>query len=185
MIETPQLIVAGHGAVDDPEGIPILEETRMILEVDRYKEFADDVKLARFPHNDQILNALLRGSTVALQLSHKEGLEVKVSESLHKGKPIIIYGAGGMPLQVVDNMNAFVVEKGQTHQVAEHLYSLFTDKDLYTRMSEHAAGKLNQDFFTVRNAYKWLFMANELLEKGHLVGNGRNINEIIKEAYKS
>jgi glycosyltransferase involved in cell wall biosynthesis len=185
MIETPQLIVAGHGAVDDPEGIPILEETRMILEVDRYKEFADDVKLARFPHNDQILNALLRGSTVALQLSHKEGLEVKVSESLHKGKPIIIYGAGGMPLQVVDNMNAFIVEKGQTHQVADHLYSLFTDKELYKRMSEHAAGKLNQDFFTVRNAYKWLFMANELLEKGHLAGNGRNINEIIEETYKN
>jgi glycosyltransferase involved in cell wall biosynthesis len=182
--ETPQLIVAGHGAVDDPEGVPILEETRMMLEVDHYQEFADDVKLARFPHNDQVLNALLRGSKVALQLSHKEGLEVKVSESLHKGKPIIIYGSGGMPLQVVDKLNAFIVEKGQTHQVAEHLYSLFTDKSLYERMSNNAVEKVNPNFFTVHNAYKWLFMANELLEKGKLQGNGRNINDIIKDYYK-
>lgn len=182
--KTPQLVIVGHGAVDDPEGVPILEETKMTLEMDHFMEFADDIKLARFPHNDQILDALLRGSHVAMQLSHKEGLEVKVSESLHKGKPVIIYRAGGMPLQVLDGINAFVIEKGQTHQVAEHLYSLFTDAKLYEKMSANALKDTNPNFFTIHNAYKWLFMANELLEKGHIEGNGENINDVIERLSK-
>lgn len=177
--ETPQLVIAGHGAVDDPEGIPILEETKLTLEMDSFESLADDIKLIRLPHNDQILNALMQGCRVALQLSHKEGLEVKVSEALNKGKPIIIYRAGGMPLQVVDKSNAFVLPKGHTHEVAEHLYSLLRDDELYAQMSKNAQTMMNQDFFTVRNAYKWLFMANELLEKGYLVGNKRDIKELM------
>lgn len=175
----PQLIIAGHGSVDDPEGIPILEQTRFTLESDRFKEIADDIKTARLPHNDQILNALMQGSKFALQLSHKEGLEVKVSEALHKGKPIIIYRSGGMPLQVQDGLNAFIVETGQIHQVAEHMLSLLTDTELYTKMSANARTMVSQDFFTLRNALKWLWLANELLEKKSVTGNGRNINELI------
>lgn len=175
----PQLVIAGHGSVDDPEGQPILEQTKFTLNSDLYKSIASDIKVARLPHNDQILNALMQGCRFALQLSHKEGLEVKVSEALHMGKPIIIYRAGGMPLQVQDGMNGFIIESGQTHQVAEHMYSLLTDNQLYTKMSANARSMVGQDFFTVRNTLKWLWLANEMLEKGSVTGDGKNINDLI------
>ncbi len=175
----PQLIIAGHGSVDDPEGIPIYEQTQFTIQSDRFQSIASDIKIARLPHNDQILNALMQGSRMALQLSHKEGLEVKVSEALHKGKPIIIYRSGGMPLQVQDGLNSFIVERGQTHQVAEHMRSLLTDSALYTKMSANARAMVGQDFFTLRNALKWLWLSNELLEKRSVTGGGKNINELI------
>lgn len=179
----PQLVLAGHGAVDDPDGLPILESIKMMLTLDTYKEIAQDIKTARLPHNDQILNAIMQGATVALQLSHKEGLEVKVTEALYKGRPIIIHQAGGMPLQVRNEVNAFVVPVGETHIVAERLYQLLTDEELYQTMAANAAKYADQQFFTVSNARNWLFLANELLEKGEFKGNCRHIQELVAMQY--
>lgn len=182
--QVPQLVIAGHGAVDDPEGIPILQETHMTLTLDRFADIAPDIKLARLPHNDQILNALLRKSTIALQLSHKEGCEVKVTEALHKAKPIIIYTAGGMHLQVIDDVNSFVLPVGKTEQVAEHLYKLLTDTELYHKMSKNAAKRVKQQFFTVNNAFNWLFLANELLERGGVTSNAEHVTTLMARAGK-
>lgn len=179
--EIPQLVIAGHGAVDDPEGIPIIEETKMTITTNGFRDIADDIKLARLPHNDQILNAVLRGATVALQLSHKEGCEVKVTETLHKGKPVIIYTAGGMHLQVLDKINSFVIEVGRTSQVADKLLELFTNNGLYEEMSKNAIEKVKHEFFTVNNAFNWLFLANELLEKGSMNAYGKDIINSMKE----
>jgi alpha,alpha-trehalose phosphorylase (configuration-retaining) len=181
LAETPQLVIAGHGAVDDPEGMPIFLETKRTLEIDTYKDIAQDIKIARFPHNDQILDAIIRGAQVVMQLSHKEGLEIKVTEAVHKGKPIIIYNRGGMPLQVLDGINSFVIEQGQCQEVSDRLYELLSQPDLYNRMSQNAREKVKEDFFTVNNSYKWLFMANELLEAGRLLGQARNLNDLIRD----
>lgn len=182
MEQMPQLVIAGVGAVDDPEGLPVLEETKQTLTLDMFSRCRDDVKLARLPHNDQILNAIVTGAKVCLQLSHKEGLEVKVSEALFHGKPIVIYRAGGMPLQVIDGVNAFVVQVGKIKQVAKHLYDLLTDDELYERMSRAAREKVSSEFFTVNNMTSWLFLSNELVEKGSLKPNGRHVLDLMKEA---
>jgi glycosyltransferase involved in cell wall biosynthesis len=94
----PQLVIAGNGSIDDPDGVPIYNAIIAMLKSEDYAPFADDVKVARLPHRDQILNTLLRKSAVALQLSIKEGFEVKVTEALMKGKPVIAYKVGGIPL---------------------------------------------------------------------------------------
>lgn len=180
LAETPQLIIAGHGAADDPEGMPIFMETKRTLEIDTYKDIAQDIKIARFPHNDQILDAILQEARIALQLSHKEGLEIKVTEALHKGKPVIIYNRGGMPLQVLDGINSFVIEQGQCQEVSDRLFELLTQPDLYRRMSQNARERVKEDFFTIKNSSKWLFLANQLLENGQVFGNGRNLNELIQ-----
>lgn len=182
--KVPQLIIAGVGAIDDPEGLPVLEETKQTLTLDMFSEIKDDIKLARLPHNDQILNAVLTGSRICLQLSHKEGLEVKVSEALFHGKPMVLYRAGGMPLQVIDGVNAFVVPVGKTQQVAQHLFNLLSDEQLYERMSRAAREKVSSEFFTVNNVTCWLFMCNELIEKGEMKPNGRHIMDLMYEAGK-
>jgi len=177
----PQLVIIGHGAVDDPEGAPIYSETMQMLKMDTYSHLADDIKVARLPHSDQILNALLTGSKIALQLSLREGFEVKVSESLHKGKPVIAYKTGGIPLQIKDGFSGYLVEPGDTDSVSQLLYGLLSDKKKYDVMSNNAENNVSHDYFTVNNAYKWLFLALELSEQGKLIGNCRNLNEIIKE----
>jgi glycosyltransferase involved in cell wall biosynthesis len=108
-----------------------------------------------------------------------------VSESLLKGKPVIVYNVGGMPLQVKDGINAFVVPVGNTQQVAEHLFQLFTDEELYKRMSKAASETVNPDYFAIKNCLDWLFIANELVQKGKLETDMSNINDLLKNVSNS
>jgi glycosyltransferase involved in cell wall biosynthesis len=134
-----QLIICGNGALDDPDGNMIYEKTLVYLE--EYPvpvDYKKDVYVARLPHIDQLMNALLTISTVVLQLSWSEGYEVKVTEALMKGKPVVVYNTGGIPKQVKQDINGFIVERGDTSAAAAHCVSLLTDQDLYNRMSNDA-----------------------------------------------
>lgn len=156
----PQLIIAGHGSIDDPDGRPLLTFTEDVLQLPLYEHLASDVKVARLEHIDQLLNALLRGASIVLQLSHREGYEIKVSEALLKGKPVISYRAGGIPLQIVQNENGFVIDEiGNTQLVAEKMFALLTDEELLAKMSKAAEEKASRDILTVPNATRWLELA--------------------------
>jgi alpha,alpha-trehalose phosphorylase (configuration-retaining) len=159
----PQLIITGNGSVDDPDRAPIFEETIKTIAGPEFEGFRDDIKVVRLPHIDQLLNTLLRKSHVALQLSTKEGFEIKITEALMKGKPVIVFRAGGMPLQVMDGFNGFVVEVGDDDDVARHLYDLFTDQKLYEKMSEKALKLYDRSLLTIPNATRWLNISLNLL----------------------
>ena len=49
-----------------------------------YADIASDVSVVRLPPCDQIFNTILRCAHVALQLSTREGFEVKVTEALRR-----------------------------------------------------------------------------------------------------
>ena len=167
----PQLVIAGNGSVDDPDGIPVRNLIRRMLQTEPYNQFADDIKVARLPHRDQILNTLLRKSTIALQLSIKEGFEIKVTEALLKGKPVIAYRVGGIPLQIQDGVTGHLVDVGNTTLVALHLYDLLTDQQRYQTMSEAAAQQANRDYLTIPNTISWLYLAVTLLQGEKIDGN--------------
>lgn len=176
----PQLVIVGHGSVDDPDGLPIYTLVRAMLEEDSYKEMASDIKVARLPHVDQLLNALLCQSKVALQLSHKEGFEIKVTEALMKGTPVISYRAGGIPLQIVNGEGGIIVDEiGNTEAVAKELYRLLTDEAYYQQMSQQASKNARTDVLTVPNAINWLYLANQVLQHGKLRTEGKNIRELL------
>lgn len=176
----PQLVICGHGSIDDPDGIPIFNLIMDMLRQKEYQNLAEDVKMMRVPSIDQVLNVLLREARVALQLSHKEGFEVKVSEALMKGIPVAAYKAGGIPLQIVDGVSGFLVEVGNTEKVADRLYQLMTDDELYFNMSQAAVINVNPETTTVSNALNWLFLTSELINKGSLKGDQRSVRDLIK-----
>jgi glycosyltransferase involved in cell wall biosynthesis len=175
----PQLVLAGNLAIDDPDAPVIYHATLEALQSQRYASLAADVKLGRLPHLDELLNTLLRKCTVALQLSVREGFEVKVTEALMKGKPVIAYQTGGTPLQIQDGDNGFLIDTGDTTHIASHLYELLTNPTTYQRMSRAASCLYNnKDYFTVSNAICWLFLALWLLEKGKMEGHYHNAKEL-------
>jgi len=163
--QAPQLIITGNGSVDDPDRAPIFEETIKTIACKEFDEFRDDIKVVRLPHIDQLLNTLLRKSHVVLQLSTKEGFEIKITEALMKGKPVVVFRAGGMPLQVMDTFNGFVVDIGDDEKVARNLYDLFTDKVLYEKMSDAALKLYDRSLLTIPNATRWLNLSINLLGK--------------------
>lgn len=159
--QRPQLVIAGNSSVDDPEGAKIYDETVAKLQT-TYPHLVPHVSIMRLNSNDQLLNSLLSAAHVVLQLSTREGFEVKVSEAIHKGIPVIATRAGGIPLQVQHQKNGFLVEPGDCKAVAEHLYELWTDDALYNKMSMFAKESVSDEVGTVGNALAWLYLADTL-----------------------
>ncbi|MGK5594886.1 MAG: glycosyltransferase [Parachlamydiaceae bacterium] len=99
-----QLILAGGGAPDDPEGEIVLEAVQ--------KEAAKDpdIHILFLPADSHLtINALQRAATFIMQKSVREGFGLTVTEALWKSKPVIGGNTGGIRLQVVNNYNGFLV----------------------------------------------------------------------------
>lgn len=178
--DTPQLVIAGHGAVDDPDTSRIFDQTIELLET-RYSDIRSDIVVMRLGPSDQMLNTLMSNAKVALQLSTREGFEVKVSEALHKGIPVVATKSGGIPLQVEHGKSGFLVDPGDSIAVAAHLNSLFTDKELYESMSQYAATHVSDEVSTVGNALSWLYLADTLAKGEKLEPNCKWINDMARD----
>lgn len=178
--EVPQLVIAGHGAIDDPDATQIFDKTISQLE-EFYSDIKEDVIVMRLGPTDQLLNALMSNAHVALQLSTREGFEVKVSEALHKGVPIIATRAGGIPVQVQDGESGYLVDTGDYKAVAEHLNTLFTNNEVYDKMSHFAETHVGDEVSTVGNALAWLYLADSLSKGEPLEPNCGWINDLARE----
>lgn len=177
----PQLLICGHGAVDDPDASIVSDQVMNLLKREEYAQYAHDIVVMHLGPSDQMLNALMQTAKVVCQLSTREGFEVKVSEALHKGKPVIATRAGGIPLQIHDGKNGFLVEIGDTDAVARKLFSLFTDKQLYDRMSAYAAISVSDEVHTVGHAISWMYLMSKLSKGETVKPNKRWINDMARE----
>jgi alpha,alpha-trehalose phosphorylase (configuration-retaining) len=180
-IDPPQLVITGNSSVDDPDSTRIYDETMNELE-SKHPHLISSVSVMRLSANDQLLNSLLSASHIVLQLSTREGFEVKVSEAIHKGKPVIATKAGGIPLQVQHGQNGFLVEIGDWKAVAGHMFDLWTDDKLYKKMSQFAKHSVSDEIGTVGNALAWFYLADKLTSGERLAPDGRWVNDLARGA---
>ncbi|KAF7549550.1 hypothetical protein G7046_g8310 [Stylonectria norvegica] len=181
--DVPQLVVCGNGSVDDPDGSIIFDQTMAQLET-YYPHLIDDCSIMRLEPNDQLLNTIIANAHVILQLSTREGFEIKVSEALHAGVPVIVSNEGGIPLQVKDKVNGFLVQPGDWKTVAGHLMDLFTDDELHLKMSHEARTGVSDEVGTVGNALGWFYLAAKWNETGvdpGLQGNEKWVNDMARD----
>ncbi|KAF2733491.1 trehalose synthase (Ccg-9) [Polyplosphaeria fusca] len=179
----PQVVIAGHGAIDDPDATLIYDQTIADI-AENYEDIKEDIIVMRLGPTDQVLNVLMSCAYVALQLSTREGFEVKVSEALHKGTPIIATKAGGIPLQVEHGKSGYLVEPGNHEEVAMYLHKLFTDTEAYEKMSRYAEDNVSDEVSTVGNALCWLYLADELSNNKTLLPDSKWINDMAREEAK-
>lgn len=128
-----------------------------------------------------VLNALLANARIVLQLSTREGFEVKVSEALHTGKPIVASQTGGIPLQIIDGKSGYLVKPGENDTVAKHLYDLHTDEGLYRKMSHYAKTHVSDEVGTVGNAAAWLYLAVMYSRGIKIKPNGAWLNDLLRQ----
>jgi glycosyltransferase involved in cell wall biosynthesis len=178
--EHPQLLICGHGAVDDPDASIIYDQVVQLIVSEPYKIYLKDIVVMRLPPSDQLLNALMSNARIAIQLSTREGFEVKVSEAVHAGKPVVAYRTGGIPLQIVDKKSGFVVTPGDQETVAKHLYDLYTDEALYREMSQYAKTHVSDEVGTVGNAASWLYLAVMYHRGIKIKPNGAWLNDLLR-----
>ncbi|KAH8102865.1 trehalose phosphorylase [Cristinia sonorae] len=178
--EIPQLLLCGHGAVDDPDASIIYDQVINLIST-KYVEYQKDIVVMRCPPSDQLLNALMANAKFALQLSTREGFEVKVSEALHAGKPVIACRTGGIPLQIIHGKSGYLCDVGDNDAVAKHMFDLYTDEDLYDEMSEYARTHVSDEVSTVGNAAAWMYLAVMYASRGvKIQPNGAWLNDLMR-----
>ncbi|EMT72112.1 Trehalose phosphorylase [Fusarium odoratissimum] len=163
--DTPQLVLCGNQSVDDPDASIVYDQTLDQI-MSLCPELMKDISVMCLVPNDQLLNTLISKAHVVLQLSTSEGFEVKVSEALHAGRPVVATKTGGLPLQIKDSVNGFLVEPGDWMAVASHLMDLFTNNALYERMSYAARTGVSDEVGTVSNALCWFYLASKWRDIG-------------------
>ena len=165
MTQIPQLLLTGFGSIDDPEGHAIYQQTLEFIDSEEFSDIERDIIACRLPPSDRLMNALLQCTRICLQLSMREGFEIKVTEALAKGVPVIAYRTGGLSNQIRDEETGFLVEAGDTEKVAHRLKSLLMDHDLYASMSKKAKKCLNPQLSTPFQATNWLWLWNHVYQE--------------------
>jgi trehalose synthase len=151
-----QLVLAGGGATDDPEGAQVLAEVREAAHDD------PDVHILELPpRSDREINALQRAAVVVLQKSTREGFGLTVSEALWKGRPVIGGSVGGIPLQVVDGVNGYLVHspEGAAFRIRYLIQNPETANEMGRRGREHV---LN-NFLITRHVRQYLLVIHASL----------------------
>jgi trehalose synthase len=157
-----QLVLAGGGATDDPEGEQVLAEVREAASSD-----PDIHVLLLPPFSDLEINALVRGSTVVFQKSIREGFGLTVSEALWKRRPVVGGAVGGIKLQVIHGVTGFLVHsiEGAAHRAIE----LLADPDLRKRMGDNGYEHVKQNFLLTRHIKDYLLLMLALEHPGENV----------------
>ena len=146
-----QLVLAGGGASDDPEGEQVLKEVQ--------EAAADDPDIHVLllpPFSDLEINALVRGSTIIMQKSLKEGFGLTVTEALWKRRPVIGGAVGGIKLQVLNGVTGHLVHspEGAANRVVE----LLGDEQLRRSIGTNGHQHVRENFLTTRHVRDYLLM---------------------------
>jgi trehalose synthase len=157
-----QLVLAGGGAMDDPEGPMIMERVRAEAEKDK-----DIFVLLLPPASDIEINALQRGSTVILQKSLKEGFGLTVSEALWKGKPVIAGAVGGIPLQIAHKYSGILTRS--IEGTGQWIKQLISAPDYARRLGANGKEHIRNNFLITRHIKDYLLLFISLFEQGDLV----------------
>jgi trehalose synthase len=133
-------------ASDDPEGNMVYQRT--YRKARKYVEQGDVIFVLG---NSQVLvNAIQRFSTILVQNSIKEGFCLCVTEALWKGKPVVATKVGGIPHQLVEAENGFLVNPQDREAFADRIIQLLQNPDLVERMGQRAKETVRQNFLTTR-----------------------------------
>ena len=151
-----QLVLAGGGATDDPEGAAVLQEVMEEAEDD------PDVIILNLPPWSAIeINALQCASTLIIQKSLKEGFGLTVTEGLWKGKPVIAGAVGGIPTQVVHKLTGVLVHS--VEGCAYQIRYLLTHPEYAAQLGKNGREHVKENFLMTTNVKRWLLLFQILL----------------------
>jgi len=152
-----QLVLAGGGAADDPEGSAVLAEVR-----DAGSGDADIHILELPPWSPLEINALQRGATIVIQKSLREGFGLTVTEALWKKKPVVASAVGGIPSQVIHKHTGLLAHsvEGTAYQVR----FLLSHPDIAEKLGSQGREHVREQFLITAHLRRYLTLFLHLIE---------------------
>jgi trehalose synthase len=157
-----QLVLAGGGATDDPEGMQVLAEVREAAGDD------PDIHILFLPPASDIeINALQRASAVVLQKSLREGFGLTVAEALWKEKPVIASAVGGIPLQIAHKYSGILTFS--VEGTAFYLKQLLNEPDYARKLGVNGKEHIRTNYLITRHIRDYLLLFLSLYRDGDVV----------------
>lgn len=151
-----QLILVGSMASDDPEGQEIFENLEKIVQ-----EGKDIHLLINAP--DIVINALQRDASVVIQKSLKEGFAITVSEALWKGTPVVASNVGGLPSQVIDGKNGFLLDALDYDGFSKKITYLLQHPAIAKNMGKYGKNHVKNNFLITRHLLDYIQLMKKVM----------------------
>ncbi len=155
-----RLVFCYNVASDDPEGL------QMYNKVKRKAGNLLDKKdvLLIIGNNETLVNAIQRFSSVIIQKSRREGFCLSVTEALWKGTPVVASNVGGLPLQIEDARNGFLLDPNDTEGFADRIIHLLKNPKERENLGQQARETVRQKFLIPRLLSDYLWMLNAIMK---------------------
>ena len=155
-----RLLFCYNVASDDPEGM------QMYNKVKRKAGSLLDKRDILFVvgNNENLVNAIQRFSSVIIQKSTREGFCLSVTEALWKGTPVVASNVGGLPLQIEDGKNGFLLEPNDTEGFADRIIHLLNNPKERDNLGQQARETVRQKFLIPRLLSDYLWMLNAIMK---------------------
>ncbi len=154
-----KLVLMGNMARDDPEGPYIYEK---VLEKTEKEKDVQVVIAKRKYENDILVNTLQRVSSVIIQKSLREGFALTVSEALWKGTPVVGGNVGGIPLQIKNGKNGFLINS--IEDCAKKVIYLLKNKRKAAEMGKFGKEYVRKNFLITRHLLDYIRMFKDILK---------------------
>ena len=112
--------------------------------------------------NSILVNALQRISSVIIQKSLREGFGLTVTEALWKEKPVVASNVGGIPLQITDGKDGFLVDPFDVDVFAERTVELLKNPSLAKEIGKKGKETVRKKFLMTRSLSDYLDLLNDI-----------------------
>jgi len=133
------LVLAGNRPADDPDKNEVL---------DRLLERRGERVIVLDGSDGELVNSLQQRAAVVMQKSLREGFGLTVAEAMWQGTPVIGGNAGGIPQQIDDGVNGYLVRS--VDEAAERLVELLRDRDKAAEMGRLGRETVRENFLITR-----------------------------------
>ncbi|KRF54325.1 glycosyl transferase [Bacillus sp. Soil745] len=89
---------------------------------------------------------LLYNSSIFVLPSYNEGLPVSILEAMASGVPVISTNIAGIPDQIVNGVNGFLIEPGNINDLAKKICLLLNDRKLRDEFSKKTLKRVDEKF---------------------------------------
>ena len=154
-----RLVLCGSMAIDDPEGIKVYQNIRETAQkmIDKKDIIILNVE------NDILVNVLQRISNVIIQKSIREGFGLTVSEALWKETPVVASNVGGIPLQITDGKDGYLVDPLDYDGFAEKIIYLLENPSEAERIGKKGKETVKEKFLITRLLADYVDLLKEMI----------------------
>jgi trehalose synthase len=141
-----RLVLCYNAASDDPEGLQMYKKVQR--KGDRLLRMGEILLVVG--NNENLVNAIQKFSRVVIQKSTREGFCLAVTEAMWKGTPVVASRVGGIPSQIEDGRNGFLLEPTDLDGFADRIVHLLRNPKEGLELGQRAKATVREKFLITR-----------------------------------